>query len=166
MKIELKKVHFSESLSEETNAFTADVWVNGKKVGYVRNDGHGGNTNVRPYSGVTTKLFNECEDYCKTLPPHIYEHNGESHELKCDFESVVDDLFEKWLKKKEEKKMEKQYIKGIVYKTPSGYTTTYWKGFTIPMMLNSEKGRTTLRTTLERLRGQGKEILNTNLEEI
>ena len=32
MKIELKNIKFSEALSEETNAFVCDVYVNGKKV--------------------------------------------------------------------------------------------------------------------------------------
>jgi len=39
MKVELKNVKFSEHMSEETNAFTADVYVDGKKCGYAKNDG-------------------------------------------------------------------------------------------------------------------------------
>ena len=30
MKIELKKIEFSERKSEETNSFVADLWCNGK----------------------------------------------------------------------------------------------------------------------------------------
>ena len=39
MNIELKNIKIAEHLSEETTAFTADIFVNGKKVGYARNDG-------------------------------------------------------------------------------------------------------------------------------
>ena len=49
MNLQLKNVHFSERLSQETNAFAADVFFNGKKVGYAENSGHGGCTNVGAY---------------------------------------------------------------------------------------------------------------------
>lgn len=44
MKIELKNFQFFERMSEETNAFVADVYVNGVKVAYAKNDGRGGET--------------------------------------------------------------------------------------------------------------------------
>ncbi len=31
-------------MSEETNCFVADLYINGKKIGYVKNDGRGGCT--------------------------------------------------------------------------------------------------------------------------
>ena len=46
MKIELKRFSYNARLSEETNAFAADIWVDGKNVGFAKNDGHGGNTMV------------------------------------------------------------------------------------------------------------------------
>jgi hypothetical protein len=46
MKVELKKLALYPRLSEETTAFNADLWVDGKKVGYAKNDGHGGATFV------------------------------------------------------------------------------------------------------------------------
>ena len=50
MKIELKKISFSERMSDETNCFIADLYINGKKVGECNNDGRGGCTN---YGGNT-----------------------------------------------------------------------------------------------------------------
>lgn len=44
MKIELKKIHFSEQLSEETHAFTANIYINGTHAGYAKNNGRGGAT--------------------------------------------------------------------------------------------------------------------------
>lgn len=46
MKIELKKLAIYPRLSEETTAFNADVWIDGKKVAVAKNDGHGGMTFV------------------------------------------------------------------------------------------------------------------------
>lgn len=42
MKIELRKVHHSKSLSEETNAYTAEIWIDGKHFCDVSNHGQGG----------------------------------------------------------------------------------------------------------------------------
>lgn len=64
MKIALRKVHYSKALSQETAAFTADVYVDGKKRGEARNDGHGGMTFVTPHT-----LHAEIDRYAATLPP-------------------------------------------------------------------------------------------------
>lgn len=45
-KVELKKVQFSERMSEETYCFSADIYFNGKNIGYCENRGHGGSTDV------------------------------------------------------------------------------------------------------------------------
>lgn len=42
MKIEIKSLKVYEGLSEETTAYTAVVYVDGKKAFHARNDGHGG----------------------------------------------------------------------------------------------------------------------------
>jgi hypothetical protein len=46
VKIELKRFTTNARLSQETTAFAADVWIDGKKAGYAENDGHGGATIV------------------------------------------------------------------------------------------------------------------------
>ena len=42
MKAELRKVKIARHMSEETTAFTADLWVDDKHIGHVKNDGRGG----------------------------------------------------------------------------------------------------------------------------
>lgn len=64
MRIELRKVHYSKALSQETAAFTADIWVDGKKRGDVRNDGGGGANLIHP-----RELEGEIAAYAATLPP-------------------------------------------------------------------------------------------------
>lgn len=49
MKLELKNIKVSRSLSEETLAYTATLYVDGKRTGRVSNHGMGGNSMIRPY---------------------------------------------------------------------------------------------------------------------
>lgn len=67
-KFTLKKFDYSASLSEETNAFTADIWFDNKKIAYAKNDGHGGSTNIQPYPDMRDKL-EEAEAWARSLPP-------------------------------------------------------------------------------------------------
>jgi|MDSZ01.2.fsa_nt_gb hypothetical protein len=46
MKIELRSIKSHSSLSEETNAFSATLYVNDVKSGFVSNDGRGGNNRI------------------------------------------------------------------------------------------------------------------------
>lgn len=46
MKIELRKISVNHRVSEETLCFAADIWIDGKRVGYARNHGQGGETDV------------------------------------------------------------------------------------------------------------------------
>lgn len=44
--IEVKSVKIAQHMSEETLAFTASLWVNGKRAGSIKNAGHGGPTDI------------------------------------------------------------------------------------------------------------------------
>lgn len=64
MKIELRKFSHYPRLSQETDAFNADVYVDGVKRGTAKNDGHGGPNMIHP-----RELNDQIEAYAKTLPP-------------------------------------------------------------------------------------------------
>lgn len=68
MKIELKNLKVAKFLSEETVAFTATLYVDGKKVGSVNNNGQGGPNNIcidhSKYPGLQEKM----EEYAASLP--------------------------------------------------------------------------------------------------
>ncbi len=64
-KIKLKNIRHSPTLSEETFAFTADVYFDGKLIGYAENHGQGGETIVDWYDH---DLFLRAEEYAKSLP--------------------------------------------------------------------------------------------------
>ena len=68
MKLELKNVKFYESMSEETNCFQADLFIDGKKIAYVKNTGQGGCTDYGVHDFKLQSVLREAEAYCKTLP--------------------------------------------------------------------------------------------------
>ena len=162
MNIELKKIKFSEHLSEETNAFTADLYINGKNAGYVKNDGHGGCTDYYPNEGMR-ELVNEAEQFCLTLPPINYG----TFQIDMNLENKIDQLFEEWLKSKDEaklqKKLQKDMLKGICFKIDGGYSISSWKGHTLATLLQNPNGKQAVKNHLKKLVGEGKEILNTNI---
>jgi hypothetical protein len=63
MKIELRNVAYNARLSEETSAYAADVWIDGKKAGTTQNAGHGGPDLIRP-----RELEEKLTAYALTLP--------------------------------------------------------------------------------------------------
>lgn len=105
-KIELRRVHFSERLIDETNAFDADVWVNGKKAGHAGNDGHGGCTIVHLESWARFIVAG----WVGTLPKKKYEarEGMEAFEIEQTIDSVIDELLEAHLAVKERAKVEKR----------------------------------------------------------
>lgn len=166
MNFALKNIKFYESMSEETNCFQADLFIDGKKRGEVKNDGRGGCTDVRPLYDQNKDKFIEnrnaiasAEAYCKTLPKEKF---GE-HEFQPDLESVVDGLFEEYLKEKADKKFLKDMDKGICYGDKNSYTILFWKGHTLKQLLATPNGITVIRKALQNLKDKNETVLNTNL---
>jgi hypothetical protein len=125
MKIELKKISFNERMSEETNCFVADLYINGKKVGYVKNDGRGGCTDYYGDSKEANQVIREAEEYFKTLPKVKCEEYN--FEYQPTLESAIDEEFELYLKAKEEKKMSKLFQTAIVVGRKKGASYRYIK---------------------------------------
>jgi len=167
MKIELKSLKIYDSLSEETIAFTAYVYVNDKKVASAKNDGHGGSTYIHRYPNADPALLDSAENYYKELPPTKYESNGKVIEIKQTIEDVIDDLVYQAYNEKEKKKIEKKLnnnmIKGICHGDVNSFTITSWTGYTIPQLLASPQGRATIRAKLLQLKSEKRPILNTNI---
>jgi len=92
MKIEIKNLKHSEFASHETNCFEASVYVDGKRIGVVSNDGQGGcNSYSHPRS-----TWAPIEDYAKTLPPRKYTMTQDGVptevDLPIDMDTVIDGL--------------------------------------------------------------------------
>jgi len=166
MQIELKNIKFSEALSEETNAFVADVYVNKVKVAYAKNDGHGGCTYYNAYLGKG-EIVKQAEDFCKALPPLKYG----GMELPMNLEMKIDNLLEDWLRAKDEaklgKKLQKDMLTSLCIKTPNGYSQGTWKvgsrKLTIAELVSVQNGRDLLKNAIAKAKAEGKEVLNTNI---
>lgn len=121
-KLELKKVKLAPSLSEETNAFTGELWVNGKLAARCQNAGHGGSTDYHDTYEIPngTELVKLAEDYCKTLPA-VKVSQGESMHihLEMDLELWIDTEVENIIEAKEadklKKKIERRMEQNIIY---------------------------------------------------
>ena len=171
MKIELKKISFNERMSEETNCFVADLYINGKKVGYCENRGTGGPTDYHGdtsskfgYTDVNIKLIKEAEAYFKSLPKAMYvEHN---FEYQPTLENAIDEQFEEFLKVREDKKKAKMYEKALCFGVPNGnsYRTISWKGRTLAQI-----DKVSLQRAYDKAKADlkaGEVILNTNIKEL
>lgn len=167
MKIELKKFQFFERMSEETNAFVADVHVNGVKVAYAKNDGHGGETFYHSYEGKR-ELLAQSEKYCETLPPTIYKGaglGGKDLVIKSNLINVIDDLVCNEIKKKDTQKLEKKMEKAILWGVKGGNSYTY-VNFKVKL---SEIPKDRLQMYVNEYKKKLKPnevILNTNLEKL
>lgn len=107
MKIQLKNVKYAAFASEETACFEADIWVDGKKEGHVRNDVHDGCNWIEPMS-----LHYRIEAYAKTLPPMKLEFGGKVHEMEHSADSYISEILEDHLQEKELKKLLKSHLVG------------------------------------------------------
>lgn len=172
MKIELKKIDFSERLSEETYCFAADIWIDGVKVGYAQNNGHGGATSYQSFDEKGKALIRSAEAYCKSLPTEEWDADGETKSLPMDLEIYIDNLLEKYLEKLHIQKIQSQInrysknsiVVGIPTKTLNKYT---FKNQTIDKILAQSRGFTTLanfiRSIVKPELQEGEKILNTNI---
>ena len=125
MKLELKNVKINETFSEETLMFMADLFVDGKKVGYANNDGRGGCTSYNAYENQREALA-KAEAYALTLPSTITEFGGKDYEFKSSLESWIDDavnkIYDAKAQAKAEKKMQLIMQTQIVWGIPNGNT--------------------------------------------
>lgn len=95
MEITIANLKHSESLSEETNAYTATILVDGVRAFNASNHGHGGPDMYHPIKGYTGPSEKEIDDWLKkNTPPHDF---GDL-QIENSLELVVGDLVEEKLK--------------------------------------------------------------------
>jgi hypothetical protein len=163
MKIELKNFKYYAGMSEETNAFTADVYADGKKIAYAKNDGHGGSTYYHAEPKNRT-LLEQAEAYCKSLPDQKPE--GYTFVIKMDLEQMIDDLVTEKLLEQDKKKQQKRMETEIQIGVPNGMsyrTVSFGRGKKVPL---SQIPRATLQKAVDDLKAKypNEQILNTNLQ--
>ena len=162
-KITLKKISFYERMSEETNCFAADLYINGKKVGEAKNDGQGGCTNYYGNSIENNEVIRQAEMYFKSLPMQTSEHG---FNYKPSLEFAIDDQFELYLKTKEEKRKLKLMETAILIGKPDSVSYMYFK----QKRKLSDFPINILQSFVSSLKAKyctdGNVILNTNLKQL
>lgn len=134
MKIELRNVKINLSFSQETLCFTANIYVDGKKVGWAQNEGNGGSCS---YGFSDSDFGAKVENYVNALPEESIDMgNGEKMNIKPCMDFLLSDLAEQVAEekqnqkiKKQEEKFKKQFeAKGlpIMVKLQKGNKVSYW----------------------------------------
>ena len=167
MKVEIKSIKFSESLSEETNAFTANLYIDGKKRGYCRNDGRGGCTDIHGFTREDNEIIKQADQWLKENHEKV-TYGSTTYDV--DLEHKVDLLLENWLKEKEAKKYKNKIKKlsetALVIGKPNGTEILYYKQKKPLRTYKREGLQNWVNMIKERDCVDGKVILNENLAEL
>jgi len=174
MQIELRNIKVAEHMSEETIAFTANLYINNKKTAFVKNEGHGGNTDYQPYTQEDVPVLRQAEKHCKDLPPAIYQDSlidGKPLTIPMNLENYIDDLLDKHLQKRDlekfHRKMEKHQQDSILFGVPDKEYRRLKFMKPIAEMLRFEKGIEAIKKSIQEKilpnLKEGERILNTNL---
>jgi hypothetical protein len=173
MKIQLKNIQHSEALSEETNAFSANLYINDIKAGTASNRGHGGPTDYHAFHERGRQLIQEAEEYCKTLPPETFTAGGEEYTLDSNLEGYIDNLLQKHLEQKDlqkfRAKLDKAIQQTIVFGIPDQSYSKLRLKFPVDLILAHPNGKNILTDIIaKRVKPELKEgelVLNTNIPE-
>jgi len=109
-RITLKNVKHSEFASQETNCYEASIYFDGKKIGAVGNDGHGGCDNQYPENRAA---WADMEAYIKSLPSKMVDiglKDGELYEAVPDVESICNELVTSFLVRRDYKRLIKNKV--------------------------------------------------------
>lgn len=112
MTFELKRIAYSDRLSEETAAYAADLYVDGKILAHVKNDGHGGSDHAYPAKGRTHDEINALDKRMKTEAPKytLKISDTRSEQLDYSLEMLCSELLEASFFEKEVKRVTKSRI--------------------------------------------------------
>ena len=134
MKVELKNIKYSAFASEETNCYEATIYIDGKKVGHVKNSGTGGCDNIYPY-----EVERQINEYAKTLPPRVAKfidpQTGKEFVFNQTAETIFGDLMDDYLCGKD---LKKALSKKIVFtRNKQVYETNRMDAGTLKTELNA-----------------------------
>lgn len=157
----LKSLKYIYSLSEETNCFSACLYVNGQKFASCRNSGRGGSTDVY--------ILPTCRELGNTITGFLASHP----KIKCpelDFEMaldlgyIVDALVEETLKAQEKARIMRLTTKNLVFKDKQGdYYKIGWKGHDVAGLVSHKNHSQTIRTVILRETNKGCTLVNENI---
>jgi len=173
MKIELKNIDYSKTLSEAAHAFTAKVYIDGLYVANAQNRGRDLLTDVSPRDKDGWALLDKAELYCKAIQGVPDPEKDIARGAHVYLGHYVDQLVTVFLDKKEDKRMEdyvsKKMKRGLVFGNIKKEIHTIDFGMDMSEVLSIAKGHEVLKGKLQRqvipeLKGEQK-LLNTNIPE-
>ena len=145
MNVQLKNIKVNLAFSEETTCFMADIFVNGKKAGYCKNDGHGGCTWYGSYDVQGRGLIALAEAWAKEQDATYFVMGDKGYTIDANLERWIDEQVNEYINKKETKKfedkMKKNMLTNICYGSNTSYKMIGWKGVTIAQMLTQFIGK-------------------------
>jgi len=111
-RIDIKNLKVAEFLSEETVAFSASLYWDGKKVGEASNDGHGGANRILLLENGKMD-WSLMDEMAKEAETHTWTYEGltEPHSLDSYISQLVED-------KQEEKFLKKECRKNTLLRIP------------------------------------------------
>lgn len=171
MKIELKKLKIFEAGSEETTCFNAELYIEGKNVGYAKNDGRGGCTDYMSYEKEGRDLITQAEAFCKTLPDMPNPYSPE-RPFKMDLKIFIDNLVTAELLKKDQNKIQKKFESNIISGIIGGtsYKIAGFKGSPkLADLVKTPRGKEAVEKLIADVKSKltaGETIWNDNLEEL
>lgn len=160
MKIELKNFRFYDRLSEETLAFSGNIWVNGTKCGNADNTGKGGCASYyHEGTEASRELIRDAEGFCESNGTTLYNYLDQ---LACELATMKE---KDAIAKKMNKEMQKGILIGI---DKEGSDITYQViTFKLPLREMWEKHpdffKKTLIEKLDKYKEKGYRLLNTNI---
>lgn len=168
MKIELKNIKHFYELTDETNAFSAKLYVNDIFTAECSDTGKGGCIDIQVVKGKE-KLLKEAEEYTKGLPAlkTNYGFDLDMH-LQLYIGQLVDTDIEEREFKKSVKSLEKNNIIFGKSKREMQYTWFTAEGnkkVPIANMLTSPSAKQMLINRIVDLKKEGNLIFNTNIPE-
>jgi hypothetical protein len=177
MQIQIKNIKVNLAFSEETTCFTADIFVDGKKTAYARNDGHGGCTYYCSYHKPNDdENLRQAEAFAKTLPSTTYNMGGKDLVIESNLEGIIDQAIDDYVNAKEKakflKKLEKEMETGFVIGVPNSgnaYSRSFKGKPKLAVLMLHPSNRLTVQNfynTVKKELKDGEQILNTNLKEL
>lgn len=165
-RLKLSNIKFHEDMSEETNAFTAQLFIDGINVAFCKNDGNGGETNIRAnyYENdeARTKkeraLLQEAIEYAKTVP-HDYSFPN-------SLDSIIDEMVVRAIIISDVKHL---FNDGLVYQQKNSIDVQLLdfkhgdNTVKISYMLSTEKGIKQIQKSIDKLKSENCIIYNNNL---
>lgn len=122
LRLTVKNYKIAEWASEETDCYTASLYLDGKRIGTAQNDGHGG---ADFYDFVSPDAKAAFEEYVEEWVASVQDDPKHQINGKCyaGAESLVAEACEVFRRQKEMKRRLKGYAMVVRIERPEGWST-------------------------------------------